>query len=90
MRLPRRKGEYRLLQWANDWLSLDSILDGRPAIASPRGAMPNEDEYDRLEADYQRFRTGDTSTGFFWNAWELDPETRTIRARPATVRSHPE
>lgn len=82
VKLPRRTGEYRLHQWANDWLSADEVETGRPIIASPRGAKLTDEEAERLREDYNEFLQlagaglpNQHHAGVFWLEWCLDGNT---------------
>lgn len=80
MRVPRRTGDYKLHQWANDWISADGP-EGQPVIVNPVGIELESDEVARLFADHERYLAGDRGSGFFWDRYELDSVNSTIRRR---------
>lgn len=59
------KTEYKLHQWANDWISADG--PNGPEILSPLVVILDADEMEAVKATKDN-----ANVGIFWIMWELD------------------
>lgn len=73
------EAEYKLHQWANDWISADG--PNGPEILSPLQVILDEDEMKRVKETVD-----DVNVGIFWLMWELDEETGRFKKKPRQNR----